>query len=504
VSGEGETREAGGAPAGSAIPLDRVRALLFAFAIALRLVYAIESTALPFMEAPLFDSAVYLRQAEAIRAHDFGDATLVAFSPLYGWFLACAGGWAIGAQLVLGLLTALLVERIAAHHSKEAGVAALALWIGYALPLFYETKVMSETLGLFLLAAALLLIEVPKTRRAFVGGAVLGLAVLARANLLFALPFFVGAELLPRTPGESGRSRVVRAGTLALGAALVLAGNGAWNMLHVGRFIPVILVSRTASVAARHGEWRGSLAIFGAPDRPPSAWDVVDQAEIALGRRPAPEPAAEAPVPSGIDLGGWLRSAPAKLARTFSDVETTFDYAFYGERSELRALQWHPLSFGSLLVLGLAGAIVLARRRGAAEVLRRLPLVVCVIAVTTLFHPSSRYRLPMALPLVLWAATGLVELARAPQPARSKQIAGAGLALVCALLALRHWTYPLRDPAMWQVRVAEAEALRGDVDAARGRLRRAYELTAGDPGSPARQRIELLRRHGVLPPPPPP
>jgi hypothetical protein len=475
----------------------------------LRLAYWLESTELPFMEAPLFDSGVYLRQAASIRAGDFGDATLVAFGPLYGWFLHLFGEAAIPLQLALGVATAVLVERIASRHSREAGVVALALWIGYALPLFYETKIVSEPLGLFLLVAAVFALDHPSREPRWLagGGALLGLAMLARPNLLFAAPFVVLAALLPREPGgseaapparpggERARPRALRAGAAALGVALVLAANGGWNLAHVGRFVPLILVSRTAGVSSAHG-WTGSLAIFGTSDRPPSAWDVVRQAEVTLGRAQAAPASRAAP----IDPAGWLAAAPSKLARTFSDVETTFEYGFYGERTEIPALAWQPISMGTLLMLGLVGAILLLRTRGWPAVLAHAPLLLCAVVVTVLFHPSSRYRLPMIVPLVVLGAIGLVELWRFAD-VRRRNVALAAIALASLVLAFRHLTHPLADPAMWQVRVAEGEALRGDVDASRARLTRAYELS--DEGDAARARIDLLRRERALPPPPP-
>lgn len=474
----------------------RIRWALLALALVVRLAFRLESTALPFTEGPIFDSPVYLRQAAALRAGHFGDPTLLAFGPLYGWFLAAFGGLAIDAQLVLGLATALVLERAATRAaSEDAGLVTLALWIGFAVPLFYETLVMSETLGLFLAAAAFALYLDPRftdgdARAGAAAGAALGLATLARANLIFALPFFVFGGLAPRG-GEARPARSRRTTALALGLGAVLCLNGAWNYAHVGRFVPVILASRTASRASEHGRWTGSLAPLGASDAPPSAWDVVHQAEQTLASDgPAPTPA--------IDVGGWLASSPAKLARTFSDVETTFDYGFYGARTELRSLAWQPISMGTLLVLGLLGAILGVRRRGLRWVLPYLPLVVGTVLVTTLFHPSGRYRLSMALPLVILAGDGLVALARM-EPPRVRVAGGVLTGLVVAFLGYRHLTHPLASPGMWQLRVAESEAARGDVSAARERIERALEIGGDD----VIERIRVLREARALPAPPP-
>lgn len=472
----------------------RLRIGLVVLAVVIRIAFRLESTALPFEDGPLFDSPVYLRQAAAIRAGHFGDPTLLAFGPLYGWFLALFGRFAIDAQLVLGLGTALIVERAAARTSSPpAGLVALALWIGFAVPLFYESLVMSETLGLFLVAAALATYLDARfgdaDPRACVGaGALLGLATLARANLLFALPFFVFGALVRRASEARGvRSR--RTVLLALGLGAVLVVQGTWNYAHVGRFVPIILASRTASRASTHGAWDGSLAPLGSGEAPPSAWDVVHQAEATLASdEPAPTPA--------VDVAGWLASSPAKLARTFSDVETTFDYGFYGARTEMRSLAWEPVSMGTLLVLGLLGAWLGIRRRGVRWIVPYLPLVIGTVLVTTLFHPSGRYRLSMALPLVLLSADGLVALAHLEKHRRRVALA---TALIVVALGWRHLTHPLASPGMWQLRVAESETVRGDLDAARARIARAEALGGAD----VEERIRLLRAAHALPPPPP-
>jgi 4-amino-4-deoxy-L-arabinose transferase-like glycosyltransferase len=472
----------------------RARWLLIALAVVVRVAFRVESAQLPFMHVPMFDSAVYLAQADAIRAGRFGDPTLLAFGPLYGWFLAATGPLVIDVQLALGLLTTLAIERAASRFSQAAALACLAVWIGYAIPLFYETLLMSETLGLFVVACGVAVFldercERGDRRVGLLAGALLGLATLARANLLFALPFFVATSIVRRgeEPTKAPRDRTI---TITLGIALVLGANGLWNFAHVGRFIPVILASRTASLASAHGEWTGTLAPLSASGAPPSAWDVVHQAEATLASD------APAPLPT-IDLAGWLASSPSKLAQTFSDVETTFDYGFYGERTELRALAWEPVSMGTLLVLGLLGAIVLVRTRGWRSLVPHLPLILGTLIVTTLFHPSTRYRLAMAIPLVLLSSFAVAELFRMHGRRRAVAIGCVGLVVVA--LGVRHLTHPLASPGMWELRVAEGEAARGDVDAARARIVRAREVG----GDGVEERIEVLRAAHALPPPPP-
>lgn len=490
------------APRISLSPRRRQLAYLLGLALALKVAYFLEYGALPFLYAPLFDSVVYVHQAESIRAGHFGDPSLLAFGPLYGWFLALVGDAAVPLQLALGLLDVVILFRIVERRwDEDAALASAALYVGYGLLLFYESKLLSETLGFTLALVATYLYTSPRFAigrfaTAIGCGAVLGLATLARANLLLSIPFFVLLAVAPWTRRDEAppdlRARARRALGLAAGIALVLGANGTWNYAHTGRFVPVILRSRTASLATSHA-WDGTLRAFGR-DGVASAWDVVDQARAELERS---GPAPEAP---GIDVAGWIAGSPRKLLGTFSDVETTFQYGYYGERTEVRALALLPVTFGMLLLLGVIGAALVWRRDGPRALLPLLPLAIAVVLTTTLFHPSSRYRLPIVIPLLMLAGPAIVGLARIPQ--RRTRIALGGLvALACVALAVRTYAYELKSPAMWHLRVAEAEASYGDVSAARARIARARAAGAGDPEVEARIRyVEGITRGDLVRP----
>ena len=86
----------------------------------------------------------------------------------------------------------------------------------------YESKILSETLGVSLTLTALTLFfsggfARGSLRTAALCGGVLALAVLARASLLFCLPFFVIAAMLPwqRQEKVDRGARLRRAGLLA-------------------------------------------------------------------------------------------------------------------------------------------------------------------------------------------------------------------------------------------------------------------------------------------------
>jgi 4-amino-4-deoxy-L-arabinose transferase-like glycosyltransferase len=473
--------------------------VLLGLAALLRLTYLMESLALPFVEGPLFDSVVYLRQAESIHAGRFDDPSLLAFSPLYGWFLALFGSAPslapILAQLAIGTLTLYLVHRaVAALEGELAAFFAALLWTAYGLVLFYETKLMSETLGLALFVAAIAITSSASFRSgraayAASAGVLLALAILARASLLLVAPFVAASAFVAWSREEvpDRHARLRRGLVLAASLACVLGLHGLHNFAQTGLFVPVILVSNTAAQASR-SSWSGSFGVFG---EAPSAWDVVDQARDRLARAERGEP--EPPRPS-VDVIGVLSAAPGKAALTFRDTETTFDYGYYGERSEVRVFTLLPLSFGALAILALIGSVLLVRARGWRPLVPHLAIVLGVLALTTIFHPSSRYRLPMIVPLVMLAASALARFVRAEKRARAYSLAG--VAVLVIGFAVPTYAWRLRRPAMWHVQVAESAAEAGRVEQAVERAARARALAGGD--EEVETRLERLNVSGEL------
>jgi hypothetical protein len=261
---------------------------------------------------------------------------------------------------------------------------------------------------------------------------------------------------------------------------LILLGNGAWNFANTGFFVPVIFVSRTVA-ATTSGPWTGTLPRVD-PDRMPSAWDVVHQADDRLHGRAHPSAPGW-----GIDLAGYARNAPRKLVETFSDTEHTHDYGYYGERSEVAALHMTPITFGALALLAVAGAGLLVRRAGWRRLAPLAPLFFGTIVTTTLYHPSTRYRLPLVLVLVVLAAVAVGAALRAHIRWR------VGVAALLLAFAVRGFTHQLENPAWWELRVAEAAQAAGDADEVNRRVARARQLAPDD--VELEQRIRGLTGH---------
>jgi hypothetical protein len=484
--------------------------------LVLRLAYLGQYLKLPFVFGPLFDSQVYLAQASAVRAGQFGDATLLAFSPLYGYFLALVGP-GIGdllplfLQLGIGIGNVLLVARITEHcfggseghasvleqsHVARAGAIAFAL---YGPLLLFETKLMSETLGIALLLIGVERFASPdfaagRARAIAASGAALTLAVWARASLLFCLPFFVLAALLSPAPvsarAANSNSRLAlplrRALGLGLTIAALLCTYGTFTRWQSGLFVPVILVSNTVAQTTST-EWSGDLsAVQAEGDAPVGAFSVVEQAKQRLRalQRGEPDPQAKRAAFAGVDLLGFLRQAPLKLALTLRDGETSFDYAFYGERSEAPILYLTFATFGMIACTALVGAWLTIKERAWRALVVLLPIVLGILATTTLFHPSTRYRLPLLVAFAPLSGLAWVRAVAAYRHGARGLLAL--LVLVSVVFSVRGATRSLEHPGAWQLRVAEAAAMANDLPECQARVRAALSIEPDSPSVRAR------------------
>lgn len=483
-------------------PSHRSLVWLLLSAVLLKGAYLVQYLGLPILDGPVFDSLAYLRQARALDSGVFHDASLVAYSPLYGYVLWLTGAAfdvskIVALQLVLGCFNLVLLYQIAERlFDRRAALVGGTLYLTYGLLAFYETKVLAETFGLTLSLAALSILTQPgfvegRLRVALGAGVVLGLAVLARSNLLLVAPLVPLSALLPwrlsrdTAPQDAlWAARVRRALGCALGLSLVFAINGAWNYRNTGLFVPVILRSATASRASQV-TWDGKLSAFSSrSDGDVGVFDVLHQAQARIaGIKPTHRDA-------GLDVLGVISGAPSKLVDTFRNVETDFQYGYYGERSELSVFVLLSGSFGAYLVLALVGVFALHRTGRLVTLWPLSSFVLGALATTVLFHPSSRYRLPMVIPMLLLSGYAVTWLWDQPRT-RHWWLSTSCIALLCGYFTYGTLFYRLNDPAMWQLRMAESAIAGWDGDEAARRIARAQAIAGNEPH--IQRRIAYLR-----------
>ena len=348
---------------------------------------------------------------------------------------------------------------------------------------------MSETFGLSLLLLGIDRLvshdfAVARLHAIAACGVCLGLAVLARASLLFTLPFFVAAAILLQPAAGLTYSKgfaLRRNGVRGLGLALRPDSH-----LHKLRRVqptaqwPV----RPDHSDLRHRELK-LRAVIGAEisvhsamlaETRAGAWSVVEQARerLAVIRAGLANPALSRRGTFVDLLRGWLRQLPSKSLATFRDLETTFDYGYYGERSEASALYLTCVSFGLLLSLAVLGTIAVVRAGQWHSLIPLLPVLFGIIVTTTMFHPSTRYRLPLAValaPLAGAAVSLAIRLRREGRPSLVR-----GIVLLTVLFAGRTVTRQVTQPGLWELRVAESAAMASDFPECSRRLAAAFRL----------------------------
>ncbi len=183
-----------------------ITAVLFLSAFAVRFLFLDETASSPvFLLNTLrgTDMAGYLRWAAALSQGVYESESAFWQAPLYPYFAAMVfklSGINIYivslVQVFLSSLTCVLIYFIAREaFNKKTAAAAGFISCFYAPFIFYTPIMLSETPGVFLIAAALYpLIKSdgrPELKYIVPGGILLGLASLARPNFMLFAPFFL-------------------------------------------------------------------------------------------------------------------------------------------------------------------------------------------------------------------------------------------------------------------------------------------------------------------------
>ena len=330
-------------------------------------------------------------------------------APLYPLFLAAVTGpssveplTAIKvAQSVLGALGIWLIAAVAARVAgPHAGL--VGAWIAAVYPPLVWTPayVFSETLYMALalahvLVAARVLGEWGESGGSvwrLCCGAVGGLAALTRPAHLFFL-LLLGLWLL-------SRRRLRDAVLVAFGALLVIAPWTARNVREYGR--PVLIASEGGitfwtgnhPLSPGEGDMAANPAIKRDNQRLRAAHEGLTPEQLEpVYYREAMQAIARDPV-------WWMGLLARKAFYTWIPLGPS--YTLHSTRYLVASV----VSYGLLLAAGLAGALVVARRRRwptALGLLLASAMLVCVV-----FFPQERFRIPVIDPaLIVFAASGL-------------------------------------------------------------------------------------------------
>lgn len=426
--------------------IERALGLVIVVLIAYRLAYhASYLGEVPFAHATFSDGAVYEQAARDIIEHAPLGTRPFYLQGAYAYLLAIGmaiRGWpSLGllVQLLLAFATLWLFHRTATQlWGRRAGQLSTIVLLAHPGLAFYENKYVSAELGvacnvLTLAAFAWLLrlgVDAQRTRArlgaALALGLASGLAILARPNMVLALPCTLIA-MVALYRGHP-RARVTAVSLVLLGAVLAVAPMAARNLVVTGH----------ADIQPIHGG--GTSFFIGNNPKSRGVWNDGDLLSARLGTESV-ELTAALDIDPDLDeraraqaIGealyrrsfDWIAAHPLdfaelelrKLWLTIGDQQLTQDYDWLGERELLPWAHRVGVSFSMLLALGLLGAwAVLGPRRPPA--LADTPaqpraLAWCLagqigapLAANLLFFTSAQHRLPLVIPLALLAGPGL-------------------------------------------------------------------------------------------------
>nr|WP_255712470.1 tetratricopeptide repeat protein [Rhodopirellula sp. JC740] len=417
----------------------------------LRLVNVLQTDEVPTMVRLLGDARGYFEWALRISEGEWYGSETFYQAPLYPYFLAVIisiFGPSVTAirlvQMMLGVAGVGLIGLTGRKlFSDKVGLLSAGMLAIYPPAIYYDGIIQKTALATFLLClfvTACSFLQVSKRPwHAVVVGVSLGLLVITRENALLWTPLIPAWILLGISADM--RKRWAMVGCYAIGIAAVLmpvaARNaslgGEWspttfqagpnfyignNLLASGIYIPLVPghetpmheradAQRLAEESVGHELSAREVSRF---------WMSRAWAEIR-----------EAP-------GRWLQLMIAKSFMVINhyevpDVESMYIFRDYSAALQLSRL-WH---FGILCPLGSWGVIV-TRQRWQVLWLQYL-LLLSMIAAVVLFFILGRYRNPVAVLLIPFAAAGVMDLYQRLRNRDWRSVGIAGLVLLLAAVA---------------------------------------------------------------------
>ncbi len=417
--------------------------VLFAFALAVRVLYQLEMAGNPLLSIPFGGAAFYHAWGVDV-AHGQASSEVLYHAPLYPQFLGAVFrvfgddvGVVRAIQAVLGALACVFVATFAAaFFSRRVGLWAGVLLAVFPQALLFESVLKKTSLGLFLTALVFALVARTKRRptvvNALATGLALGLAGALRENVLVLVPVFAAYLWWS---GAGAKKRVL---AFALASVVPLAAMGVRNELVAGEF-----VFGTTNLGANLyiGNHAGASGFF----EPLEVGHGSATYDGAVARRIAELERGRAL--SARDVSrywsdralsdiraaplAWLTLLAKKAFYLLHATEWVDDHdlgTFQRESRVLRVLGI-PVRYGVVVPFALVGiALSWPRRR---ELRVAMLSLLALAAGIVLFFVTSRFRLslmPLLLPFAAVTCTTLVDRIRARAYGSTLRIAcGVGL-----------------------------------------------------------------------------
>ena len=499
-------------------------ALLAAAALALRLAVLLwRGEHDPLFHAPINDAAHYDAWARALAAgRGFGVADAPYYMPpLYPHLVAFlfrlgAGPWGPTLlQTACGVLTVTGVHALGRSlFGERAGLWAGGLALLFAPLLWFEGWLLPTALNMALLTAVLNLAPACRARREgrvwprlLLLGLLLGVATINRPQhllLLAGLAAWWGWGSW-RRPAAVAKPVLL----LALGAALAILPVTLRNVVHGGERV---LVSTNGGVNFYLGNFDGASGRFEQPREFPPDIARQQEASMRLARRDAGRSLDWRGASShwfgrglrdlAADPGAALKLYARKLRLVFAWREMEHNFLAAWVHRHTGPGRWLIPSLGLLWLLAMPGLVAALRER-RAETAPLLLLAGTTLLTCLLFWVNTRHRLPLLIPLAVFAGAGLA----APRLWLSRT----ALAAVAVTAVLVAWPTGDHEGASFFVDLGRVHAQRQEFVEARQAYQAALDyqphypqalngialthMEQGDPETAIRLLRDLLRRY---------
>jgi tetratricopeptide (TPR) repeat protein len=404
-------------------------ALLFGFALAVRVLYLTQIEDSPFFGVPLGDGQAYDAWAVEI-GRDFWGKQAFFQAPLYPYFLAAIYG-VFGhdllavreLQLLLGASSCVLLARATScFFSERIGLLSGLVLAVYGPALFFDGIVQKSSVDLFLGCWLLFCLARAEERDArrfpALAGVALGCLALTRETALIWAPCLLLWFALRVQRSELAAAWRRQMLPFCLGIALVLAPVALRNYAVSGQFFLTtsqfgqnFYIGNNPTADGTYQSLR-----FGHGGAAFERQDALELAEAASGRK-----LNRSEVSSYWSGRAWqfieqhpiqwlgLLLKKSLLVWSARELPDSDEPLVYADTSWLlRASSW-AFGFATLFPLSLAGA---ASPRGRPRLLLFGLLSLSLAASTALFFVNARYRYPLVPLLIPFAVVGVSETLR--------------------------------------------------------------------------------------------
>ena len=388
----------------------------------------------PFARTPMIDSEYYWTMALATGERGEPFPAMIFSAPLYPLLLSLyvavfsnhlQGVYAI--QLALNLAAMVLIYKTGSRiFSPSKGLLAGLMLVFYSPFAFHATKILPDTLGLFLLSAYLFIFTHPRWSRTIRGnvalGCVAGAGVLTRPQILLVVFVTMAASIWWHDESEKlGQTcRRITLVAVACGAAIF-----PWSLYVFHQTGRMSFLSPNAGLSFFEGNNPRARGTY-AQVLPDSAVienrmeQMQGHASAALKRKVSVLEAdryffAQAKDYIRKNPLDWVKLEALKAFLIMRPSETHDIYDMYMERQKFLPvlyiffLQW-GLVF-PLCLIGLYDALVASRKTLLKAVLPLLLSAAFIIIFMMVFFVNARYRLLLLPMAVLFASHGAFVLA---------------------------------------------------------------------------------------------